>query len=243
MHREELSFMDRVTVFDGESITSEVLHLKNINVDNVSKLFSYLSYQPKEILYIALFINDSTPLKRLVQDEDYTIEDNKIYLDEQYFSLKQYSEDYSYNKDLPSLTIRYKHNPVFHIIEMKRETMQSYRSDYGKERLIHLPISCLARRAHYVLNSGMYTSKDILNNSFNEDPCKLISINGINIKIPCFQNQNLITFGQVVWVSSENRFYFKDTDSLYKQINLDALISMQSDTITQIDANQDWNNV
>lgn len=240
MHREELTFMDRITISDGESVTQEVLHFKTYNENGEDLLFSYSSYIPKEILYISLFISPTEPLKRLELEMDYTISGNKIYLDSKYYELQQYSTNRSYEKDLPSVTIRYKHNPVYHIIEMRRETMQSYRYDKGKENLIHLPTSCIGRRAHYILGSGLYTTSDIINNSYIPDPCKTVTINGFQVKIPCISDLSCSNnLGSVIWDSTEGNFKFRNKLGYYQVVDLSLLMNLG--LISTQEVEEDWN--
>lgn len=222
MHREELSFMDRITVEDGESIYSEVIHFSSISTVNETILSAFLRYEPKEVLYCSLFINTEEKLKRLELGVDFTVEGRKIILSNENNSIF-YIPDYSYNSDKPSITIRYKHNPVFHVIEMNRETMQSYKEDEGKERVINLPVSCMARRSHFILNSGVHVSSDIiLDNSYQEDECKWLSLGGFKVKIPCINsiNDTNLILSPVVWVESEGKFYFKNSIGVYSVIEL-----------------------
>lgn len=153
-----LSHMDRITALDGESIHNEILFLKKKG----SEVFTYTVYNIKEILYIALFVSDNAPLKRLKEGVDYTIERNIVRLitDELPFE----------NIKNNSLTIRYKHAPQFHIIEMKRDTIQSFIWNSG-EKLQHLPVSAIGRRAHYQLKMENLSNNRLIDNSFKEDKC------------------------------------------------------------------------
>lgn len=224
MYREEMSFMDRITVEDGQSVFSEVLHFKTITSVEGNTYFALTHYQPKEILYISLFVSPNEKLKRLTEGIDFTIDDRKIILHESN-AIKQYVEDYSYNSDKPSITIRYRHSPVFHVVEMKRETMETYRDNgYGGVKLIHLPVSCIGKRSHYLKDTGLYQSVATLDNSYEEDKCKLLSFGGFNIKVPCVQAILPSHLNQVLFVESEGKFYYRSSNGHYVEINLNQLL-------------------
>lgn len=180
---EELAFMDRITVLNGESIYTEVLHFKNHN----AKLFAYTAYNIKSILNIALFEGASTKLKPLLPLTDYTFERNTIILNNSYLPT-------SSPLDI-SVTIRYKYAPTFIVSEHKRETIQSYRIQNGIERNQDLPISAYAKRSHYVLTalnlagdrllSNNYVIKDCSTKNRCESPIgNIISNSDLTIPIP-----------------------------------------------------------
>lgn len=155
---DEMSIMDRITAIDGESIHNEVLYLKS-KQDNV---FTYSTYDLKEILYIALYEGDNVPLRRLEENIDFTIERNIIHFNVTDFKFPQI--------DANNITIRYKHAPQFHIIEMKRDTMQSYRWE-NQEVQQHFPTSAVARRSHFQLSAENLNNDRLLDNSFEQHKC------------------------------------------------------------------------
>lgn len=156
---DELSIMDRITALDGESIHSEVLFLKQLD----DQIFTYTTYDIKEISYIALFKSISQPLQRLVKDTDYTIENNIIKFET---SLTLPFNEVEQN----NITIRYKHAPQFHVIEMKRDTMQTFKWE-GNEVNQNMPISAIARRSHYQLTAQNLAGDRLIDNSFTEHKC------------------------------------------------------------------------
>lgn len=133
---EELSFMDKITHLNAESIFSEVIYVDGLNEGENSTL---MGYKPKEILYAAKFNSISTPLSLLVENVDYSIVNNT-------FTLLSHTQE----TDI-SITLRYKHAPVYHITDFNRENMQSFVFT-NKEELSNMPISAVARRAHYIPN-------------------------------------------------------------------------------------------
>ena len=77
-----------------------------------------------------------------------------------------------FNPELASLvsdgkvgvTLRYKHKPQFHILDVNREFMNSNLFENGKEKVIYLPISAIARRAHYQLDKDNWRKTHIIDN-------------------------------------------------------------------------------
>lgn len=149
---EELTKMDRITMNDGRAIFNEVLFFKV--KDGIT--FSFTSYNIKEIIYIAYFQGVDLPLKRLVHDVDYVFEKNII---------KIINPAIVPVQDFISISIRYIHSPTYLMIDMKRESMESFELT-DREQLIHLPISGTARRSHYILDAPNLNGNRLLNNSF-----------------------------------------------------------------------------
>lgn len=154
---EELSYMDKIRDINGEAIFNEVLFLKKQG----ARVFCYTTYPVKEVLYSGLFINDITALRRLELNVDYKIENNIFEL----LNLTLLGTDTATKNT--SFTIRYKHAPEFHVIEMKRETIQSFEWR-GAEKLNNLPISAIARRAHYQLKANNLLGDRLIDNSYDD---------------------------------------------------------------------------
>lgn len=188
---EELSIMDRVTVLDGESISSEVLHF---SLSDKGQLFSYSCYKIKEILYSGLFLSSNQSLKKLELNKDFTFRDNKVLLNLEYSDLRQYVADYEYLEDSPSITIRYKHYPTYHILEMKRETMQSYLFSQNRDLRIDLPVSGVARKVQYIDISRPLNNTPVLDNNsitLSEEKC-LSKVVELSISEPVLQFETLL---------------------------------------------------
>lgn len=159
---DELSIWDRITIVDGISIFTESVNFFIDILDN--KLKGILSYSPKEISYIGLFINVNTPLKRLFPIVDYVVENYTIKLNDSY--LNDFNEDDPYN-----ITIRYKHSPVYNILEMRKEMMISRIGVYSSEKEIYLPVSAMARRSHYIERlKGLGNIQNLLDNNYSDLP-------------------------------------------------------------------------
>lgn len=159
---EELAWMDKITDKNGISIFNQVLFFK---AAEDSSVFTYTTYPIKKALYVGLFKGVDEPIQKLVENVDFTIERNIVRL---------------INDDLiqdtvqnTNITIRYKHSPVFHVVEMKRETMETFEFNDGKEVLKHMPLNAIARRAHYISNIENLSGNRLLNNNYPEKNCNV----------------------------------------------------------------------
>jgi len=156
---DRLAFMDRVTVLQGESIHTQTAYpnkYKNI-------LFSFLDYKPKEVTEVFLFSSANDKLILLQENVDYTIDDMKIIL----------NNDFSMIENL-TISLRYIHAPQYHIIDVRRDVMVSttFEVGFGKTKS-QMPISAIGRRAHYVLDKQNFNSDLIFDNSYKEETCKI----------------------------------------------------------------------
>lgn len=156
---DETSYMDRITALDGIAIFGEALFLKN----NDNTYYFATIYDIKEITFLALFVNTSVVLKPLIYNIDFTYSGNKIIL----LKPDDYIDPLLTEQDI-SITVRYKHAPQFHIIDIPRETMQTFVNIAGSgEEEVNLPVHAVARRSHYVLDRQNFDNTRILDNSHN----------------------------------------------------------------------------
>ena len=155
----ELAFMDRITVSKGNSVFSESLFYRQADTD----LFFYTVYDIKEIMYIALFDGVDNPFKRLILDMDYTFEKNVIRLDNKYYDALKTDQDLS-------ITIRYKHSPQFHVIDIPRDIFIST-IRYDNNKNVQLPIHAIGRRSHYVLTAENLSGTRLVDNSYDINSC------------------------------------------------------------------------
>lgn len=153
---EDISFMDRITRINAESIFNEIIHFQTVE----GTTFSYTVYPPKNIDYIAIFVSSSQPLMRL-SATDYLVDGNIIIL----------NDTLSLPEGEITATIRYRHAPAFHVIDMKRESMDNYRLENGTEQLQLMPISGVARRAHYIEGFENINGNPLLDNNYDETQC------------------------------------------------------------------------
>lgn len=162
-----LTNMDRITVIKAEANFNEVRHFLKSEEDI---LFTYCSYHIKTIEYVGLFVNETTALTRLVKDIDYTFDGNKLYLTNKYVT--NYVDDNTY-----SVTIRYIHQPQYHVLDINRQVANSSKMLDGKEEFQNLPIAAVGRRAHFVLDTENIAINRLLDNSYIDDTCgKIIKV-------------------------------------------------------------------
>lgn len=155
---EEITYMDRITLLSGIALYQEVLFVKNYG----TTYFTYSAYKIKSIIYIAMFSTTSAQYVRLTEGTDYTFSGNAI----TFISNRTKAVDIA-------ITIRYRHAPTYHVVEMKRETMESFRMTERGEKLQHMPLSAYARRAHYILDAQNLAGDRMLNNDYPVDNCSV----------------------------------------------------------------------
>lgn len=149
---DEITYMDRITLLDVTSVYSEVL----FPIYNENSLFSYFIYDKvKSIENIFFYVADNLPLEPMVP-EDYVFDQGKIV-----FAAK--FKDYSNF----TVTVRYKHNVQFNVLDLPREIMSSTRkNDFsGYEERSDFPIHAVARRSHFVLSRENFAGNLIFDNS------------------------------------------------------------------------------
>lgn len=154
---DRVSMMDRITVLDGESIHTQVCYPQRYK----GVIFSFLDYDPKSVSEVFMFNKSDEKLILLQEKEDFEIIDGKILLDKKFDNLEEIQ-----------LSLRYIHAPQYYIIDVKRDVMVSisFEVGVGKSKQ-QMPISAIARRAHYVLDRQNYNSDLIFDNSYKKDVC------------------------------------------------------------------------
>lgn len=157
--KDELSFMDRITLIEARSIVNDVVYPE----DYYGELRARVNYQIHEIDEIFMFESNGTLLKRLSEGVDYDILQNSqgdptniLRIDQQYA-----------NKENLTISIRYQHSPQFHILDVTRSIMNSQQVDKssGQDITKQFPISAMGRRSHYVLDEQNYNKDFLLDNS------------------------------------------------------------------------------
>ena len=154
---QELSYMDRITRLNGISYFSEVLEFKT----KLGTSFAYAAYKMTNVSYLGLFMGPTEAFKRLVRDVDFTVERNII---------KLLPSVQLPDMDQITASIRYSHAPTFHIMDVTREAVDNFIYDGKKEQVQYLPVSAMARRAHFIADMENLSSNRIINNDFTEDP-------------------------------------------------------------------------
>ena len=155
---EQLTFMDKITLVDANAIYQEVLFFRKVN----SQWFAFSSYPIKKLLYGGLFVSVNSSLQRVTESQLQFGPKNVVKIIDGSLIDSQATDD------SVSLSVRYYHSPIYYVAEMKRETMQSFKYENEKETIQNLPLSALARRAHYILDPTKFSGEGLLSNDFQE---------------------------------------------------------------------------
>ena len=158
----ELGYMDKVTIVDAEVVDSQVLFAKDYNEGySDKKLRAKTIYDINSILDVFFFEGSDKPLMLLTEGVDFTINTQQRNIIEL---------DPKFNKyEHPTISIRYRHNPTFYILEFMRELMSTQKVDKttGSDQTIVLPVHAMGRRAHYVLNEENSSGTYLFDNSYS----------------------------------------------------------------------------
>jgi len=162
----KLSFMDRITIENATAHHTQVM-FPTLNDDDTN-YFSFTKYNIESIHFIGLFVSDDEPIKKLEEYIDYTFHDNVIEYSNTFTTFLE-----SNNITAPSVSIRFVHRPVFHIIDIVRESLTSTKNNVsqGQEELI-LPIRAIGKRAHLIKDTENYTGDRLLDNSWLPNACE-----------------------------------------------------------------------
>ena len=163
MNRDEIAFMDRITVIEGRTIVNDVV----FPVDYYGELRARVNYEILEIDEIFLFAGSGTPLKRLFEGTDFDIlTDNQG----KPTNLLRFDSSYS-GIDQMTISIRYQYAPQFHVLDVTRQIMSTQALDKssGADIVADMPVSAMGRRSHYVLDEQNYNNDFLLNNSYAQD--------------------------------------------------------------------------
>lgn len=148
---DKLGFMDKITVLDGETTYQERLYPITVGANT----YAYSLYPIVEVEAMFLFVNSTTALTKLEVDTDYTISNNVVTFVDGAL-------------DGETVTIRYRHRPVYYVIDIPRDTMSSpiRNKATGKNEDIIFPIHAIAKRSHYVLDEESRAGTRLIDNSY-----------------------------------------------------------------------------
>jgi hypothetical protein len=137
--KDDVSYMDKVKNLDLMSNFSQIIHLM---MDEDENFFSFLIYEPFSVRFVYLFV-DSREKLRLLSKNDYVVEKNKIILNKGVLE----------GVDYPTLSIRYKHHPVYYVSSIERElfgdeSKELFTCDDGEFK--QAPQLSTAKRLHYL---------------------------------------------------------------------------------------------
>jgi hypothetical protein len=149
---DKLGFMDRITLLELEAWFTEVLKPVVFN----SQVYAFTIYPVIEIMNIYKFNGDNAVLQKLAVDTDYTISGNKIV-----FNYNTYGATQDF-----SVSVRYKHNPVYHVIDINRDLVKQYSlNQNGTVEKQDFPLNAIGRKAHYMLDAADLSADSVLENT------------------------------------------------------------------------------
>lgn len=150
---DKVGFMDRIILLQLQEFYSEILRPELYE----GELLAYPVYEPLEISNMFLFLGDYTKLEP-IPSEMYVVDKNKIVFDQSLLSILPV-EDVNQKTPNMSVSVRYSHYPVYHVIDINRELMKVRESklcSFDDSELRQMPINVLARKAHYIFDQAAY---------------------------------------------------------------------------------------
>lgn len=152
-----LGFMDKITLINSDSLYSQILFPKVYN----GKYINYLNYESKVVLDCYMFVGVDRKLKRLSSPSDYVTDGAMFFLDSKYLSVKEQI----------TVSIRYRHSVVYHVLDMTRDIMTTNILDEitGREIPTSMPLSGVGRRAHYMIDYSKYGTDRLFDNTYTVD--------------------------------------------------------------------------
>lgn len=152
---DHLSYSDRITVRDALSIGQEILYPRLIGSSYQARTI----YNCIEIQEIFAFRSTGETLLRLEEDTHYTKDGDTLTFVDSVACVDDFT-----------VSIRYKHNPQFLVIDLTRDIIQSPKgkqlNDQGE-----FPTAAVARRAHYVSDKQNEAGNYLLDNSYEVLDC------------------------------------------------------------------------
>ena len=144
---DKLAFMDRIILKDVEGYYNEIVRTKKAQDNSV---YFFTMYGILEVESIFLFEDAKNPLKSLKENVDFQIAElgnTKISI----INPEINSEDLT-------LSIRYRHNQTYHVIDMNRDIVKvrTKGCKMPDEELKDLPINGMIRKSHYLFDNNKY---------------------------------------------------------------------------------------
>ena len=158
---DRLTFMDRVIMTEMEAVHTEVLFMER---RENGQLFSYTIYNPIEIELAYLFDGNESKLIKEIPNEVFDLsyfEKGVIAFNEN----NKYVQTFFKNNDTLKLSIRYLHNPVYHIVDVNRDLIKTRGINcQNTEFKTSLPIKYMAKKAQYIFDNHNLSGSQIENN-------------------------------------------------------------------------------
>lgn len=171
LQSDDVSYMDRFSIIDLEATYTQILIPQILETKDI--LFSFTIYEPLQILDIYKFDSTSTPLIPLYNktekpnDWDYYLDKNKVI-----FNIDKFYQDYQ--NGLFSVSVRYKHVPVYVVIDIQRELFRAKSKDVcstdncndGSELALQsAPQLSIGRRLHYIFDANNFSEPSVFDNT------------------------------------------------------------------------------
>lgn len=149
---DKMGFMDRIVLYQLEEYFSEILR----PIYYSGEIVAYPIYEPLKITNMYLFVSDAEKLVPITPDM-YVVDGNKITFDLGLQDLIHISDVNVRSKsEIPiTISIRYSHYPVYHVIDVNRELMKVRENKFcglSDDVLRQMPINVTARKAHFIFN-------------------------------------------------------------------------------------------
>lgn len=190
LNEQKFSFMDMLVLKNLTAEHQQVLYPKL--TDDGNTLFAFTKYDVISVDFLGLFVSATQKLQRLTEaNGDFSFRDNVITFNSSFNNL-----------DTPGVTIRYVHHPVYHIMDISRESFTSTQGslNQGKEKLI-LPIHAIAQRAHLIKEVENFDGTRLLDNSWLPLPCVESEITAFNRQLKYSTAQDIfdnLTAAQII---------------------------------------------
>jgi len=164
--RDKLGYMDRITLLDATTYFSQIIYPVYNGIKDT--FTARCIYEPIAVEDAFLFDGTDNGLKRLAQGTDFTVASNVL----------TFSAEIRQKYSNAAVSVRYSHNPAFHVIDMTREAIASRTTanETGVTSVSQFPIHAIARRAHYIFDSANVYGNDgnqneLIDNSYTTDVC------------------------------------------------------------------------
>lgn len=159
-NQDTVAFMDRVMLID--LVTSFSQTIRCYFSSSLNKYVGFFIYNPIEVEFAFALESTNQPLLPLVLGTDYHTLENKIIIDNTDLEVMGggLNED-----EYVNISVRYFHNPTYHIDSVDREIVKSKTNQCGIRESKELPIKSIAKKAHFVIDQPNIAGDSLFDNS------------------------------------------------------------------------------
>lgn len=160
MYKDGISYMNRVTLLNNALIENKSTYSDIVKVRDIDgNPFVFLAYKSIDILGVYAFNGSSRALIKIPSTEYSISETNDYVLNITY----ELNDILNFNGEL---SVLYKHELQYHIIDIPHDIRNSYiNNSDGQSEQINLPINAYARKAHNVVEVANRDGTGIIDNS------------------------------------------------------------------------------